>query len=65
MKKVAYIFIIVAVVSLIAGLISRWTLTPITLVPAGLSAGVLLSFTNTCLLVAITFILLEILKGKK
>ena len=65
MKKVAYVAIVVAAISLIAGIISRWTLTPIALAQGSLEAGVLLSFTNTCLLIAITFILLGILKKEK
>lgn len=62
MKTIAYITVVVAVISLIAGIISRWTLTPIAFVPGGLEAQTLLTFTNTCLLFAITFILLGILK---
>lgn len=64
MKMIAYVAIVVAAISLIAGIISRWTLTPIALVPGGLEAQALLTFTNTCLLIAITFILLEMSKAK-
>ncbi len=62
MKTIAYVAIGVAAISLIVGIISRWTGTPIALVSGGLEAQALLTFTNTCLLVAITFILLGILK---
>lgn len=69
MKKIAYIALIIGGVSLIIGIISRLTMTPVMLWTGGLGGGVeasaFLSFTNTCLLIAITFILLEILKGKK
>ncbi len=65
MKTIAYIAIAVAAISLVVGIISRWTLTPIALVPGGLEAHTLLVFTNTCLLIAITFILLQILKIKE
>jgi len=65
MKSIAYIAIVVAAISLVAGIISRVTFTPIAAVPGGLEAEALLAFTNTCLLTAITFILLEILKGKQ
>jgi len=62
MKTISYAAIAVAAISLIAGLISRLTLTPITLVPGGVEAQAILAFANTALLVAITFILLGILK---
>lgn len=64
MKTVAYLAIVIAAISLIAGIISRFTLTPLAMVPGGLESQALLAFTNTCLLVAITLILLEILKSK-
>ena len=62
MKTIAYVAVVVAGISLITGIISRWTLTPITLVPGGLEAQAFLTFANTCLLIAITFILLDMLK---
>ena len=65
MKTIAYLAIVAAAISLIAGIISRLTLTPIAFVPGGLEADTLLTFTNTCLLAAITFILLGIHKGKE
>lgn len=46
----------------IAGIISRITLQP--LLPWGIEAQAFLQFTNTCLLVAITFAVLELLKAK-
>ena len=66
MKIVANIAIVVAVIALIAGLISRITMTPVTLGCGGqLQARAFLAFANTNLLIAITFILLQILKAKK
>lgn len=65
MKAIAYIAIVIAAISLIVGIISRLTLAPVAMVRGGLEAQALLAFTNTCLLIAITFILLEILKSKK
>ena len=65
MKTIAYLAIAVGALSLIGGIISKWLLTPVALVPGGLEAGVLLAFTNTCLLAAITFILLAMLKAKE
>lgn len=65
MKAIAYIAMVIAAISLIVGIISRFTLVPVAMVRGGLEAQALLAFTNTCLLIAITFILLEILKNKK
>lgn len=63
MKVLAYIALITGVISLIIGIVSRWTLTPIG--PVNIEAQAFLAFTNTCFLAAITFILLRILKGKQ
>ena len=65
MKTIAYIAIVVSAVSLIVVIISKLTLTPIAIVPGGLEAQALLGFANTCLLIAITFILLGLLKSKE
>jgi len=65
MKAIAYIAMVVAAISLIAGIISRLTLTPVAIVRGGLEAQALLAFTNTCLLIAITFILLKMLETKQ
>lgn len=60
MKKLAYIALIVAGISLVAALISRFAMTPITIGVGGkLQAEAILQFTNVCLLAAIAFILLE------
>ena len=60
MKTIAYIAIGVAAISLIVGIISRLTITPVG--PAGIEAQAFLGFANTCLLVAITLILLGLAK---
>ena len=69
MKTVAYVALIMGGISLIIGVVSRLTLTPFILgvggVGGGIEARAFLAFTNTCILIAITFILLEILKAKK
>lgn len=63
MKTLAYVAIVVALVSLIIGVISRLTMTPIAIVPTGaLSAEIFLTFTNTCLLLAIAISLVEMAK---
>ena len=69
MKTIAYIAIVVGVLSLIVGVGSRITINPINfqgLIPGdGLSAQAFLAFANTCLLTAITFLILQIAKGKQ
>lgn len=62
MKTIAYVALVVGAISLIIGMISRVTLTPVG--PAGIEAEAFLKFTNTCILTAITFILLQMAKGK-
>lgn len=63
MKTIAYVVLIVGGISLIMGIISRLTLTP---VGAGrIEAQAFLAFANTCFLAAITFILLQMLKNKQ
>lgn len=62
MKMITYVAIVVAAISLIVGIISRITLKPVG--PMGIEAEALLQFTNTCLLVAITFAVLQLLKVK-
>ena len=62
MKAIVKISIIVAAISLIVGIVSRLTLTPVG--PMMIQAQAFLQFTNTCLLVAITFAVLQLLKAK-
>ncbi len=65
MKTAAYIAMVIAGISFISGLISRLTMTPIAVGYGGaLTAQSFLALTNTCLLIAIALILLEILKSK-
>ena len=61
MRAIVYIAIIVGAISLVLGIISRITLQP---VGPGIEAQAFLQFTNTCLLVAITFAVLRLLKAK-
>ena len=62
MKVIVKISIIIAAISLVVGLISRLTLQPVG--PMGIEAQAFLRFANTCLLVAITFAVLQLLKAK-
>ena len=60
MKVIAKLCIALGLISLIIGIISRITVTPVG--PGGIEANAFLAFTNTCLLLAIALILLEIKK---
>ena len=66
MKAVANIALVVAAISLVVGIISRLTICP---VPIGLGRGIeaesFLAFTNTCLLIAIALMLLQLVKAKQ
>ena len=62
MKMVVNVTLIIATISLIIGIITRVTMKAVG--PMGLEAPAYHNFTNTCLLVAITFILLQLL-GKR
>ncbi len=55
MKAVVNILVGVGVISLVIGVISRFTLTPV----QGIEAHAFLAFTNTCLLLAIALTLLK------
>lgn len=61
MKCLIKVVLIAALVSLVVGIISRMTFTPLMY---GLEANAFLRFTDTCLLFAIALGLLEILKTK-
>jgi len=65
MKALAYISIVAAIISLAAGIISRIAFIPLNVAPGGLEARAFLLFTNTCLLFAIAFILLQLLNAKR
>lgn len=62
MKTLAYLAIAAAMVSLILSIISRFTLAIMPVAPGGVDARGLLTFTNTCFLIAIIAILLPTLK---
>lgn len=55
MKKVADVVIIIAVVGVIVGIVSRLTMQPI----AGVFARAFLEFSGVCLLLAIALLLRE------
>ncbi len=58
MKNMENIFIWIALVSLCAAFISRYTVTLVPLAPwGGYEARTFLIFANTCLLIAITLML--------
>ena len=62
MKRGAYICLFIAGISLIMSLVSRFTLTPVNMLPGGLEASAFLQFTNTCIIIANTFFIVELLK---
>ena len=57
--------IAVGFVSLTVGIISRMKMMPIYLVRGGLEAQALLLFSMACFLIAIAFLLLELVEAKK
>jgi len=59
MKILAYLAVILAALCIVLGLISRYTMAPINIIPGGLEAEALLLFANTCFLAGITLILLS------
>ena len=59
------IALLVAGVSLVLSLISRFMMQPLPFAPGDLSARSLLGFTNTCLLIAVVLILLDIAQSQK
>jgi len=66
MRVIINILLAVAVIGLIAGIISRLTFIPLPLGPgAGIKGRSILAFTNTCLLFAIAFMVLQLVKSKK
>lgn len=66
MKGIINIALVAAAISLILGIISRLTMTPIPIAPGGgIEAQVFLAFTDTCLLIAIALTLLQIAKAKQ
>ncbi len=64
MQKVAALALVIAAISFVLAVISRITGQPIVLMPSGVQATTFLDFTNTCLLAAIAFILLELARKK-
>ena len=66
MKAIINIALIVALVSLVVGIISRVTLIPVPLSPGiGIKASSFLAFTNTCIFFAIALILSQLVKSKQ
>ena len=65
MKMIGLLVIIVGIVSLIAGVISRLTMTPLPIAPSGVEASVLLSFANSCFLLGIALLVLKATKCKQ
>ena len=64
MKKLASTIIVVGVVSLALGVISRLSMRPLPIARGGIEASVLMDFTDTCLLLAIALLLIPSAKEK-
>ncbi|MCD6228242.1 MAG: hypothetical protein J7K17_02040 [Candidatus Omnitrophica bacterium] len=62
MRVVTVLALIGAGVSLILGIISRIMLKPVGILPRGVASATFLSVTQICLLIAIAFALLELIK---
>ena len=62
MKALASIALVLAVVSVVLGIVSRATMSPIPIFPGGLEAGALLTLANTFLLAAAVAILMQMSK---
>ena len=66
MKVLVNIFLVVAAIGLVVGIISRLTWIPVPVGPGvGIEARSLLAFTKTCLLFAIALMLLQLVKAKQ
>ena len=59
LKKIAYLFIGIGVIGLLAGAYSRFTVMPLYIVPGGLEAEAMVLGSNTCFVIAILLIMLE------
>ena len=57
--------IAIGFVSLTVGIISRLKMTPLYVVRGGLEAQAILLFSMACFIIAITFLLLELVETKK
>ena len=57
MKMIVNVVILAGVLAFVVAIISRMTMTPLTIVPGGLEAEAILSFANTCLLIAAVLLL--------
>ena len=62
MKSIAAVALAIGIISLVVGIVSRFTLVP--LPPVNIKAHAILQFTNTCLLLSIALLLFATLKNK-
>lgn len=59
MKMAVNVVLAIAAISFVLSVISRLTMKVIPIAPGGIEAEAFLAFTNTCLLISITLILLQ------
>ena len=64
-NKIASFSLIVAGISFMLAFVSRFTMTPLPLAPGNILAEDFLQFTNTCLLITIAFLLIDMARGKR
>jgi hypothetical protein len=57
MKKIAILVLVIAVISFAAAVYTKITLQPLYVLPGGLNSDNFLNFADTCLLLAIVFLL--------
>ncbi|MFH1640374.1 MAG: hypothetical protein ABIA66_00250 [Candidatus Omnitrophota bacterium] len=62
MKKISIAVIVVGVLSILGGILSRITMQPLPLAPGGVEASVLLKLASTCFLLAIALLLVQSVK---
>ena len=64
-NKIALLSLCVAGISFVLAFVSRFSMKPLPLAPGLILAEDFLQFTNTCLLITITFLLIDIARVKK
>lgn len=65
MKTLAHILVALGILVTFVGISSKLAFRPLPMVKGGLTAQALFISANTCFLLAIIFILLEMLKNRK
>ena len=64
MKKIGFLFLACGLIAFIIGTLSRITKSPVSFIPGTIEARQIFEFVNTCVLIAIAFLIAERLKQK-